>query len=115
MALDTGGRNGFPKGLDTVWVSNWTGCGGVENGEDWGTGTGTGMGWDCVADPNTFATICEGVMPTGGKLGCMKGIPLDTGKAGWRGGTAGTTDGGMKGAEGAGGGMKGAEAGGKGC
>lgn len=44
--------------LPTAWVSCW---GVVE--------AGTGNGWGCVAEPNTLATICEGVMPTTGTLG----------------------------------------------
>lgn len=44
--------------LPTAWASCW---GVVE--------AGTGNGWGCVAEPNTLATICEGVMPTTGTLG----------------------------------------------
>lgn len=35
----------------------------------WGVvDVGTGKGWGGVAEPNTFATICEGVIPTTGTL-----------------------------------------------
>lgn len=43
--------------LTTAWASCW---GVVE--------AGAGNDWGCVADPNTLATICEGVMPTTGTL-----------------------------------------------
>lgn len=33
-----------------------------------------------MAEPNTLATICEGVMPATGKFGWTNGSPLDTGK-----------------------------------
>lgn len=56
-AVDCGGlMNGLM--LLTAWAS----CGGVM--ED-----GTGNAWGCVAEPNTLATICEGVIPTTGTLG----------------------------------------------
>lgn len=56
-AVDCGGlMNGLM--LPTAWASCW---GVVE--------AGTGNGWGCVAEPNTLATICEGVMPTTGTLG----------------------------------------------
>lgn len=55
--VDCGGlMNGLT--LQTTWASCW---GVVE--------TWTGNGWGCVAEPNTLATICEGVMPTTGTLG----------------------------------------------
>lgn len=55
--LDGGGlMNGLM--LQTAWGSCW---GVVE--------AGTGNGWGCVAEPNTLATICDGVMPTTGTLG----------------------------------------------
>lgn len=57
IAVDCGGlMNGLT--LTTAWASCW---GVVE--------AGTGNGWGCVAEPNTLATICEGVMPTTGTLG----------------------------------------------
>lgn len=40
---------------------------------------GTGKGWDCVAEPNTLATIWEGVMPNTGTMGGRNGSPLHIG------------------------------------
>lgn len=54
------GCGGLMNGL--TWATAWTSCWGVVE-------AGTGYGWGCVAEPNTLATICEGVMPTTGTLG----------------------------------------------
>lgn len=59
---------------------------------------GCGNGGGCVVEPNTFATICEGVMPNTATEGWGGGSPLDNGKetggepwkVGWRGGSRGT-------------------------
>lgn len=55
-ALDGGLMNGL------MWQAAWGWCWGVVE-------AGTGNGWGCVAEPNTLATICEGVMPTTGTRG----------------------------------------------
>lgn len=66
-AVDCGGLlNGLR--LLTAWALCW---GVVE--------TAMGKGWGCVAEPKTFATICEGVMPTTGTLAWGNGSPLDIG------------------------------------
>lgn len=51
---------GLMNGL--TLLTTWASCWGVME-------AGTGNGWGCVAEPNTLATICEGVMPTTGTLG----------------------------------------------
>lgn len=58
---------GFVKGLTLpmAGVSCW--------------GAMDGKGWGGVAEPNTLATICEGVMPTTGTLGWGNASPLDMG------------------------------------
>lgn len=40
---------------------------------------GIGKGWGCAAEPNTLATICEGVIPTTGTLAWGNGSPLAMG------------------------------------